>query len=371
MAQMPRTYRITRYGYVIRFEQSHDNYKVTIRIKRPYDHKDIMDSYTAEYMFANGLIWEELVDRLIWKLEESYPFNTPACVRYEMQQDMANEPLQSRRGSQVWYPGQKEPFYRPKPRQKQPEIKKPPMRLEVLKDKILGPQQFYLIYRHGVRNVEEDGKGPESLSGLRVEDFEQFAIDLKDQMVKLQLNSGSHHSPAWGQQRSPFWFIHEELFMPRVVVIHDAETASYDLKFDIKGSGAWTAVEGVIAIIKATIPVSDRAYDPGTKQWSIGEKYWPALKQLLEHSTFIVEESKKLSQENFYYEAPTPAAPSRDSLGMALIKLLGIDSSLLGDDALLKKAYRKKALELHPDRNNGDGSRMSELNSIWTQYTNN
>lgn len=290
--------------------------------------------------------------------------------RKQVADAMANEPLQSRKGSQVWYPGQKEPYYRPKPKQKQPEIKKPPLRLEQLKTKV-----FKICFNGNwdlsMYDLSEDGFGPQNLVGLREIDFEQFATDLKDQMEKLRLNNGSHHSSIWGQQRSPFWFIHEEPFMPKVIVIHDAETASYDLKFDIKGSGAWTAVEGVIAIIKATIPVSDRAYDPGSKQWSIAEKYWPNLKQLLEHSTFMVEESKKLSREDFFYEAPTPAAPTRDSLGVVLTKLLGIDSGVLGDDALLKKAYRKKALELHPDRNNGDGSRMSELNSIWTQYISN
>lgn len=31
----------------------------------------------------------------------------------------------------------------------------------------------------------------------------------------------------------------------------------------------------------------------------------------------------------------------------------------------LKPSYRKAALVLHPDRNNGDGSKMSELNKVW------
>ena len=156
--------------------------------------------------------------------------------------------------------------------------------------------------------------------------------------------------------------------MPKVIVVHDAETASYDIKFEYKGNAAWDAVTGVIAVIKATIPVSDRAYDPGTNIWSVAEKYWPALKELLEHSTFQIEESKKLRLEDFFYEAPAPAGPTRSSLGDSICKLLGVTSDVLNDDAALKKAYRKKALELHPDKNNGDGSRMSELNSIWSQY---
>ena len=33
-----------------------------------------------------------------------------------------------------------------------------------------------------------------------------------------------------------------------------------------------------------------------------------------------------------------------------------------------KKSYRMKALALHPDRNGGDGAKMSELNMYWQVY---
>lgn len=35
--------------------------------------------------------------------------------------------------------------------------------------------------------------------------------------------------------------------------------------------------------------------------------------------------------------------------------------------AVMKPLYRKAALALHPDRNNGDGSKMSELNKVWAE----
>ena len=42
--------------------------------------------------------------------------------------------------------------------------------------------------------------------------------------------------------------------------------------------------------------------------------------------------------------------------------------TLIGGDTLDKSAYRKAALRFHPDRNQGDGTRMSELNMLWQIY---
>ncbi len=288
--------------------------------------------------------------------------------RNQVADDMFNEPLQNRRGSQVWYPGQKEAYYRPKPPRPKPEL--PPMSLNELKSKMLKVNNYSLSSGGGHYLIEEDGVGPDDIRNLRPKDFEQFVIDLKEKMEELRrriaedrASYGGFYGRRWGSLNN-----FQGDTMPKVIVVHDAETASYDIKFEYKGNAAWDAVTGVIAVIKATIPVSDRAYDPGTNIWSVAEKYWPALKELLEHSTFQIEESKKLRLEDFFYEAPAPAGPTRSSLGDSICKLLGVTSDVLNDDAALKKAYRKKALELHPDKNNGDGSRMSELNSIWSQY---
>lgn len=56
-----------------------------------------------------------------------------------------------------------------------------------------------------------------------------------------------------------------------------------------------------------------------------------------------------------------------------LLSLLGLNTwgqfdSLLSDKVALKKIYRAAAIKLHPDKNNGDGSKMSKLNELWGIY---
>ena len=71
--------------------------------------------------------------------------------------------------------------------------------------------------------------------------------------------------------------------------------------------------------------------------------------------------------EDFFYNYGNPvAAPTltKETIMAKLLTLLEVtDSSQIN-----KKAYRRAALRLHPDRNNGDGSRMSELNMFWSMY---
>ena len=73
--------------------------------------------------------------------------------------------------------------------------------------------------------------------------------------------------------------------------------------------------------------------------------------------------AKPLGAEEFFYNhgAPAPAITlTKEQIAEKLSILMG--------DVIDKSAYRKAALRLHPDRNNGDGSRMSELNMLWGLY---
>lgn len=75
----------------------------------------------------------------------------------------------------------------------------------------------------------------------------------------------------------------------------------------------------------------------------------------------------KFKEEEFFY-APEPKAElSGEKLWSALATQLEIPVELVktGTKDTLKGAYRRAALRFHPDRNDGDGSKMSELNYLW------
>lgn len=152
-------------------------------------------------------------------------------------------------------------------------------------------------------------------------------------------------------------------------VSHDEKLGAYNIKFEY-GRWDWNQVEGLVAMIKMTIPASDRLYEPSSKEWTISAKYWIWLEDLFKKANLDIREEKIVNPEDFFYNqgTATPIVESKDSLAQKLVAMLGITAQDLQDAGLLKKAYRRKALELHPDRNNGDGAMMSELNSIWSQY---
>ena len=90
--------------------------------------------------------------------------------------------------------------------------------------------------------------------------------------------------------------------------------------------------------------------------------------QALNHKVNLSKpRADKIKADEFFYNKGTPfasAALTRDTIQQKLCALLGV-----GDVAAIdKRAYRAAALKFHPDRNNGDGSKMSELNMLWGLY---
>ena len=79
-------------------------------------------------------------------------------------------------------------------------------------------------------------------------------------------------------------------------------------------------------------------------------------------------ESVPLNAEEFFY-TPVPIAPVR-AWKSELASLLGISEVSLGSmsEPGLKRLYREKALLYHPDKNKGDGSKMSALNELWRMW---
>lgn len=85
-----------------------------------------------------------------------------------------------------------------------------------------------------------------------------------------------------------------------------------------------------------------------------------------------IEGERKFKEEDFFYAPVTQdSGLSGPALVQKLVPLLlcSEDELTKADNQQLKKFYRLAAMRLHPDRNNGDASKMSELNMLWGIYT--
>jgi hypothetical protein len=141
-------------------------------------------------------------------------------------------------------------------------------------------------------------------------------------------------------------------------------------------------------------PVAMRSYDERSNVWMYLESWGEQVLQRLTAVTALVGGITKIQvedlaaqamnhrvsfkkqthvrPEDFFYNntAPATAAESKETVAAKLAPLLEIKAQELAaaEPAALKKLYRRAALRLHPDRNNGNGALMSELNMLWSVY---
>lgn len=212
----------------------------------------------------------------------------------------------------------------------------------------------------------EDGIGPAQLPELSFGDFCVIEAQLRTIMIDIYTEEQAflYYKFSYILNRT------QENIVPKAIVMHDKRIDAYDLKFeaDKQFRNSWEAIKGVIAILKATVPVSDRTYEPNTKTWTVTSKYYGPIKELMQELRFTIEESKDNREDFFYDSTPTPVIISKDSLQVKLKAILEVDDDIFSDTDKLKKAYRKKAMSLHPDRPDGNAAAMSELNSLWSAY---
>lgn len=157
-------------------------------------------------------------------------------------------------------------------------------------------------------------------------------------------------------------------------LIYEPSLQGYSLSFSYN--------ESIVEFVKKAIPSHKRTYDPATKTWYFGSEYFDLIKLLFDgHREYILtivsedEVKKKLEESQSNQSSWHPAQYSIDAelqkfwillkeskIWQENITLDGI-KNITKDNAL--KWYRRAAMFYHPDRNNGDGSKMSELNSTW------
>lgn len=138
---------------------------------------------------------------------------------------------------------------------------------------------------------------------------------------------------------------------------------AYDLKFEqIYGDEKWGKVKAIIAWIKMTIPYGERDYDDVSKIWTVHEKYFTQLRDILnasgaEFNVTIVERP---------IGGPAVTFTPIDVYFKVFETASGVDISKLSESEFnqAKKIYFRTAMKLHPDKG-GDLAKMTEFNWAW------
>lgn len=115
-----------------------------------------------------------------------------------------------------------------------------------------------------------------------------------------------------------------------------------------------------VDFVKIAVPVSDRAYDPSTKHWTVSEKWLDVIadtaKRVWNYPGDVVIIDKNQAQRA---SLPPPVRTQNiDSIYSDFGKILPFDA--------LQAAYRKAAIEFHPDKG-GDMQKMTRLNELFTR----
>lgn len=153
-------------------------------------------------------------------------------------------------------------------------------------------------------------------------------------------------------------------------LIYEESVDGYRLKFDYQG---WNkSHKDFLFVLKGLIPSSDREYNPVTKIWFIsahsntGMDYYKLLEPLLDATFYPVFKFSKADTEQYKYGQVGGIKISvNDEINKFNKLMIELTLPQLNDkteQSEATKIYRKAALLLHPDRNQGNGEKMSILN---------
>ncbi len=147
---------------------------------------------------------------------------------------------------------------------------------------------------------------------------------------------------------------------PTTVTIHwSTKSSAYAIKFN--DTYHWDQMQIFIQYLK-NIPYGERDYDPENKVWYLMEKHLDGFKSMMEMipEHFVIDFQGK--PENQPYVGKFVSVDTY--LDQFQILTTYNLRTMKYDEA--KKVYRKCAMLWHPDRNNGDAGRMTEINECWS-----
>lgn len=131
--------------------------------------------------------------------------------------------------------------------------------------------------------------------------------------------------------------------------------------------------EKAVEALKTIIPSGDRNYDPSTKFWYVKEQYGEALRSLFQSAVGIhavsftsKQVAEQSAQQHQTYQRTSSAGTALNTSSGTTEDAIVAFFGLLTYDAA-KQAYRRAAQDTHPDKQNGDASKMSKLNDLWAR----
>lgn len=157
-----------------------------------------------------------------------------------------------------------------------------------------------------------------------------------------------------------------------------------ELHFIARPKRGWFSenIKPMVDFIKIAVPASAREYNPDNFKWHIGIEYWPVLEKTFKLAGWSINELAPDAstiphidvpedyKENFYNSPIVETVEPLKEVEEKLTLLLELgDPISVYEEIDLKKQYRKMARKYHPDLG-GDATKMSELNRLWTLYTN-
>lgn len=179
-------------------------------------------------------------------------------------------------------------------------------------------------------------------------------------------------------------------FMPKATLSYealqlDSEGIPTEGAYKLKLEGNFKQhIEPIVKFIKASIPSSDRTYDPTTYEWAFHEKFWPLMEQAFKGSHFQV--SFTVRKEDFVELKRKQAEFAKQAGQTFQTRQYNTDEdlNLFGNliaatnyhngngyknwnreeaTAAYKKAIRFYHPDLHPER----AAQAAELNEVWSR----